>query len=51
MYLQVIPIYGFIVGFNYWNSKMDDIEDNETEHLFQLMIGIFGISFHLWKKD
>jgi len=51
MYIQLFPIYGFMVGFNYWNTKMEIEDDNleETEHLFQLMIGIIGISFHIWK--
>jgi hypothetical protein len=49
MYLQFFPIYGFMIGFNYWNSDMDDILQDETEHLFQIMIGIIGISFHYWK--
>ena len=51
MYLQIFPIYGFSVGFNYWNSKMDDVESDETEHLFQILIGIVGISFHVWRKE
>lgn len=50
MYVQMFPIYGFMVGVNYWNSTMDeDIIADETEHLFQIMIGIIGISFHVWK--
>ena len=49
MYLQIFPIYGFMVGVNYWNSTMDGIEENETEHLFQILIGIIGVSFHYWK--
>lgn len=52
MYIQLFPIYGFMVGFNYWNTNMDIFEGeelDETEHLFQLMIGIFGISFHFWR--
>ena len=49
MYLQIFPIYGFSVGFNYWNYTMDEIESDETEHLFQILIGIIGISFHVWR--
>lgn len=49
MYIQFFPIYGFMVGFNYWNSSMDEIEEDETEHLFQVLIGLIGISFHYWK--
>jgi|11BtaG_2_1085332.scaffolds.fasta_scaffold01283_8 hypothetical protein len=51
MYLQFFPIYGFMLGANYWNSDMKefDVESDEIEHLFQIMIGIVGISFHLWR--
>jgi hypothetical protein len=24
-------------------------DENETEHLFQLMVGIIGVSFHVWR--
>lgn len=51
MYVQLFPIYGLMVGVNYWNSKMDDDSVGETEHLFQILIGIIGISFHVWKED
>lgn len=52
MYLQAFPIYGFMVGVNYWNTSMreDAIEDEPEEHLFQVMIGLIGISFHFWKS-
>jgi len=51
MYLQFFPIYGFMLGGNYWNSDMEDkvYESDEIEHLFQVMIGIVGISFHVWR--
>lgn len=52
MYVQFFPIYGFMVGLNYWNTTMDqDVEGQETEHLFQIMLGIIGISFHHWTQD
>jgi len=53
MYVQFFPIYGFTVGFNYWNSSMDVFEPDdqpETEHLFQIILGIIGISIHIWRK-
>lgn len=30
---------------------MEELVNNqdETEHLFQLMVGIIGISFHIWR--
>jgi len=50
MYIQAFPIYGFMVGFNYWNSTMDtDEELEENEHLFQVLLGVIGISFHIWR--
>lgn len=52
MYLQLFPIYGFMVGVNYWCSDMDeDLITTEKEHLFQIMIGIVGISFHVWREE
>ena len=52
MYVQFFPIYGFMVGLNYWNTTMDqETEGQETEHLFQVMLGIIGISFHHWTQD
>jgi len=50
MYIQFFPIYGFTVGFNYWNSDMDGVEAEETEHLFQIILGIIGISIHIWRS-
>jgi hypothetical protein len=52
MIVQVFPIYGFNVGFNYWCSdfELETASDEETEHLFQLMFGIFGLSLHLWRQ-
>ncbi len=55
MYVQLFPIYGFMIGLNYWNTTMDQ-EDGETaleetEHLFQVMLGIVGISFHNWTQN
>ena len=38
MYVQLFPIYGFMVGVNYWNTNFDtDEETDEVEHLFQIM--------------
>jgi hypothetical protein len=53
MYIQFFPVYGFMVGFNYWNTKLDEIQDpeeTEVEHLFQFMVGIIGISIHVWQS-
>ena len=51
MYMQLFPIYGVMVGLNYWNTDMDsDNDDVEVEHLIQIMFFIIGISFHFWRK-
>lgn len=50
MYVQLFPIYGVMLGVNYWNTELDT-DDNveEVEHLIQIMFFIIGISFHFWK--
>jgi len=52
MYVQLFPIYGIMVGINYWNNTMDAEYDDhhETEHLVQFMFLIVGISFHYWES-
>lgn len=50
MYITFFPIYGFMLGVNYWNSEMSEDESPETEEqMIQLMFGIIGISFHWWR--
>jgi len=48
----MFPIYGLMFGINYWNNTLDGElqEGDEVEHLFQIMIGIIGISFHHWTQ-
>ena len=52
MYVQLFPIYGIMLGINYWNNTMDAEYDDhhETEHLVQFMFLIVGISFHYWES-
>lgn len=53
MMVQLFPIYGVMLGFNYWNTSLDQFEEEdneETEHLFQIMFLIIGISFHFWSQ-
>jgi len=51
MYVQLFPIYGIMVGINYWTTTLDTDDDiDEDEHLIQIMFFIIGISFHFWKK-
>lgn len=51
----IYPIYGFLLGVNYWNSKMDHvvidspIEDSD-EHCFEFHLFIIGISF-VWYTE
>lgn len=46
----IFPIYGFMFGVNYWNSKMDENQDEseifvEDQHCLQFMFLFFGVSF------
>ena len=52
MYVQFFPVYGFMVGFNYWNSndEFEDEDETETEHLFQIIFGVVGMSIHIWRS-
>lgn len=45
----IFPIYGLMIGANYWNSKMDQEDEteilNENQHCLQFMFLFVGISF------
>ena len=46
----IFPIYGFMLGANYWNSEMnDDFDENElfdeTEHCLQFMLSLLPFAF------
>ena len=49
---QFFPVYGFAVGVNYWDSTMDDdeVNENDTQHMVQFFVFIFGLSI-IWYKD
>ena len=36
---QFFPVYGFVVGVNYWDSTMDDdeVNENDTQHMIQFL--------------
>lgn len=53
MYLQLFPIYGFMLGINYWNSDLSDVppDGGEKEHLLQFMFGLIGVSLHWWREQ
>jgi len=50
MYIQFFPVYGFMLGINYWQKSFsEDFEDDdEEEYLVQIMFGIVGLSIHWW---
>tara|TARA_R100000734_G_scaffold4532_2_gene3992 strand:+ start:687 stop:848 length:162 start_codon:yes stop_codon:yes gene_type:complete len=51
MYFQLFPIYGCMVGVNYWNNILDGEENpDEVEHIFQIMFFVIGFSFHYWQE-
>jgi len=49
----IFPIYGLMLGVNYWNSEMEDQDESEifpeNQHCLQFMFLFFGISF-VWYK-
>ena len=42
----IYPIYGFLLGVNYWNSPIEDAD----EHCFEFHLFIIGISF-VWYTE
>lgn len=51
----IYPIYGFLLGVNYWNSKMehvviDSVIEDSDEHCFEFHLFIIGISF-VWYTE
>ena len=49
---QFFPVYGFVVGVNYWDSTMDynEVNEKDTQHMVQFFVFIFGLSI-IWYKD
>ena len=41
---------GFLVGINYWNSKMDDDYENPTYHSLQICLAVFALVV-TWQSD
>ena len=44
--VSFFPLYGLMIGFNYWNENMN-LEENEhkdVQHIIQIMVLIFGFS-------
>tara|TARA_R100000951_G_scaffold8162_1_gene7399 strand:- start:4448 stop:4627 length:180 start_codon:yes stop_codon:yes gene_type:complete len=52
--IKIFPIYGLMLGVNYWNSEMDETDENETtdetQKCLQFMFLFMGISF-VWYKN
>ena len=51
----IYPIYGFLLGVNYWNSTMDHVVidspiEDADEHCFEFHLFIVGISF-VWYTE
>ena len=40
------PLYGLMIGFNYWNENMSEQENEnkDVQHVIQIMVLIFGFS-------
>jgi hypothetical protein len=48
--IDIAPLYGLLVGVNYWNSELDDDYENPKYHSLQLCFGIFAIII-TWATD
>ena len=51
----IYPIYGCLVGLNYWDSKMDHVviesaAEDQNEHCLEMHLFIFGISY-IWYTE
>ena len=51
----IYPIYGCLVGLNYWDSQMDHVViesaiEDQNEHCLEIHLFIFGISF-IWYSE
>jgi hypothetical protein len=44
--VNFFPIYGAMIGVNYWNENLSEHknENPNTQHLIQIMFLLFGIS-------
>ena len=50
--INFVPVYGAIVGLNYWNDTMseDDQDYDDCQHIIQVFLFIFGINFIWYEK-
>jgi len=42
--VEIFPLYGLAIGFNYYSSEMEDFEVEQPYKLYQLMFLFFGVS-------
>jgi len=51
--VNFFPIYGAMVGVNYWNEdlSMEENNNDDTQHMIQLMFLIFFFFFVWYKKN
>ena len=49
--VKIFPIYGAAIGVNYWDSFMEeqDEEHDESVHILQVFLTLFGLSI-IWYK-
>lgn len=48
MLVQLAPLYGLMLGVNYWNSEMDDDYEDPRWHSIQIRLFIFAVVI-TWK--
>lgn len=42
--VEIFPLYGLAIGFNYYSSEMEDLEVEQPYKLYQIMLFMVGIS-------
>lgn len=49
--VNFFPIYGAMIGVNYWNEEMSEYENlnEDTQHTLQFLILIFGININWYE--
>ncbi len=49
--IKTFPIYGILLGVNYWDSDMDEIDIyEEKQHVLQFMLLFAAVSF-VWYSE
>jgi|DEB0MinimDraft_10_1074344.scaffolds.fasta_scaffold259626_2 hypothetical protein len=51
--LDFFPIYGFMVGVNYSNEELEEIEvvADDKRHTLQLFFFVLGLNIHWFSKN